>query len=72
MPEPALREAILNAIVHKDYASGTPIQISVYPDRLMLWNPGVLPDDWTVARLKGKHPSRPFNPDVANAFFRTG
>ena len=36
----------------------------------MLWNPGELPTDWTVAKLKGKHPSRPFNPDVANAFFR--
>jgi ATP-dependent DNA helicase RecG len=72
IPEAALREALLNAIVHKDYAAGTPIQISVYPDKMMLWNPGELPDDWTVARLKDKHPSRPFNPDVANAFFRAG
>jgi ATP-dependent DNA helicase RecG len=30
VPEPALREAILNAVVHKDYASAIPIQISVY------------------------------------------
>lgn len=72
VPEAALREAVLNAIVHKDYASGTPIQISVYQDKLMLWNPGELPPDWTVAKLKGKHPSCPFNPDVANAFFRAG
>ncbi len=69
VPEAALREAVLNAIIHKDYSSGTPIQISVYPDKLMLWNPGELPLDWTVAKLKGKHPSQPFNPDVANAFF---
>ena len=72
VPEAALREALLNAIVHKDYATGTPIQISVYSDKIMLWNPGELPDSWTVARLKAKHPSRPFNPDVANAFFRAG
>jgi len=72
VPEAALREAVLNAIIHKDYSSGTPIQISVYPDKLMLWNPGELPLDWTVAKLKGKHPSHPFNPDVANAFFRAG
>jgi ATP-dependent DNA helicase RecG len=72
VPEAALREAVLNAIIHKDYASGTPIQISVYQDKLMLWNPGELPPDWTVANLKRKHPSRPFNPDVANAFFRAG
>ena len=72
VPEAALREAVLNAIIHKDYASGTPIQISVYQDQLMLWNTGELPPDWTVAKLKGKHPSHPFNPDVANAFFRAG
>ena len=65
MPEAALREAA-NAIIHKDYSSGTPIQMSVYPDKLMLWNPGELLLDWTVAELKGKHPSQPFTPDVAN------
>jgi ATP-dependent DNA helicase RecG len=68
----ALREALHNAIVHKDYASGVPIQISVYEDKLMFWNPGQLPEYWTVDTLKDKHPSRPFNPDVANAFFRAG
>ncbi len=70
--EAALREAVLNAIVHKDYASGTPIQISVYNNKLMVWNPGELPPHWTMAKLRGKHPSRPFNPDIANAFFRAG
>jgi ATP-dependent DNA helicase RecG len=70
--EPALREAILNAIAHKDYASGAPIQISVYADKLLIWNPGQLPPDWTVERLTGKHASIPFNPDIANAFFRAG
>ena len=72
VPEAALREAVLNAILHKDYSSGTPVQISVYEDKLMLWNPGELPQDWTVARLKAKHPSHPFNPSVANVFFRAG
>ncbi len=72
MPEPALREAVLNAIIHKDYSSGVPIQISVYADKLMIWNDGQLPDHWTVARLKTKHPSQPYNPDIANCFFRSG
>ena len=72
VPEAALREAVLNAVIHKDYSSGTPIQISVYEDKLMLWNAGELPPDSTVAKLKGKHSSQPFNPDVANAFFRAG
>ena len=43
VPEPALREAVTNAIAHKDYGSGIPIQIRVYDDRLMIWNPGQLP-----------------------------
>lgn len=72
VPEAALREAVLNAIIHKDYGSGTSIQISVYPDKVMLWSPGELPHDWMVAKLKGKHPSQPFNPDIANTFFRAG
>ena len=33
---------------------------------------GELPPDWNIARLTGKHPSQPYNPDVANAFFRAG
>ena len=72
VPEAALREALLNAVVHKDYASSVPVQISVYPDRLLIWNAGHLPPAWTVERLLGKHPSVPFNPDVANTFFRAG
>lgn len=56
----------------KDYASAIPIQISVYTNKLMIWNPGQLPPDWTVEKLLGKHSSQPFNPDIANAFFRSG
>ena len=71
-PVPALREALLNAIIHKDYSSGVPIQISVYEDKIYFWNNGRLPENWTVERLLEKHPSQPFNPLIANAFFRTG
>lgn len=49
-----------------------PIQISVYPDRIVFWNPGQLPESWTVGSLLKKHPSRAFNPAIANAFFRCG
>ena len=72
VPEPALREAVLNAVIHKDYAVGAPVQISVYADKLMIWNPGQLPQDWTVEKLKRKHASQPFNPEIANVFFRAG
>jgi ATP-dependent DNA helicase RecG len=71
-PPEALRETLLNAVAHKDYASGAPIQISVYDNRIMFWNNGQLPDDWTIERLIAKHPSQPYNPDVANALFRAG
>ncbi|OGR63616.1 MAG: transcriptional regulator [Elusimicrobia bacterium GWB2_63_22] len=70
VPESALREAVINAIAHKDYASGIPIQISVYHNKLMIWNAGHLPQDWTIERLTAKHASSPCNPDIANAFFR--
>lgn len=71
-PKEAVREALLNAISHKDYAYGYPIQISVYEDKIMVWNEGKLPDDWTVEKLLRKHSSKPYNPDIANAFFRAG
>jgi len=71
-PEDAVREALLNAIVHKDYSSGIPIQISVYSDKIIFWNEGQLPENWTVEKLMQKHPSKPFNPEIANTFFRAG
>jgi ATP-dependent DNA helicase RecG len=71
-PKEAIREALVNAVAHKDYSGGVPIQISVYKDKLMIWNEGQLPENWTVKNLKEKHASRPYNPDIANALFRSG
>lgn len=71
-PKDAVREALLNAIAHKDYSGGVPIQISVYIDKIIIWNEGQLPENWTVKNLLEKHASRPFNPDIANALFRSG
>jgi len=59
VPEAALREAVLNAIIHKDYASGSPVQISVYEDRLMIWNCGQLPEHWSVENRMQKQSSEP-------------
>ena len=72
VPDAALREAVLNALVHRDYAVGAPVQIRVYEDRLRIWNPCVLPDGWTTKTLLRTHPSTPFNPAIANVFFRSG
>jgi ATP-dependent DNA helicase RecG len=71
-PREAIREALLNAVAHKDYSGGAPVQIKVYKDRLMIWNDGQLPDNWTVSNLLKKHASKPYNPDIANTLFRSG
>ena len=70
-PEEALREAILNAIVHKDY-TGAHIQLSVYDNKLVLWNQGKLPEGLSVDMLKEKHPSKPRNIAIADIFFKAG
>ncbi len=70
-PYEAIREVILNAIVHRDYM-GAPIQISVYDDKLIVWNEGSLPEDLTFEDLKKKHSSRPYNPYLASTFFKGG
>ena len=72
VPESALREAVLNAVVHRDYAVAAPIQVRVYADRLSISNPGRLPEDRSLPILLGEHPTRPFNLDIANTFFRSG
>ena len=72
VPGEALREAVLNAVAHRDYGNPAPIQIRVYDDHIALWNPGALPPDWTLDKLMGTHSSAPHNPGIANAFFRAG
>jgi ATP-dependent DNA helicase RecG len=72
IPENAFREAIYNAMVHRDYTSGIPIQINVYPDSAIIFNDGRLPYSWTVDTLYEKHRSHPFNPKIAIGFYRAG
>lgn len=72
MPREALREALLNACINKDYAEASPIQIRVYENKLEIINGGVLPEGWTVETLLSSHRSMPYNPDIANTFFRAG
>ena len=72
VPEDALREAVLNAIIHRNYGVPATIQIRVYEDCLYIWNPGELPEGWSLERLLRQHASKPFNPDIANAFFWAG
>ncbi len=72
VPEEALREALLNAICHKRYQYSTPIQVSVYENKLYIANDGGLPENWTLENLMNKHASKPYNPDIAYAFYLAG
>lgn len=72
LPEIALRETLLNAIAHKDYSDPTPTQIKVYPHKIVVWNAGRLPTNWSAQTLWAEHHSKPFNPKIANALFYSG
>ena len=68
-PLDALREAVINASCHRDYASPGNIQIRIFDDRLEVWNPGELPEGLTVEDLRQAHESMPRNKLLADAFF---
>jgi ATP-dependent DNA helicase RecG len=70
-PVPAMREMLLNALVHRNYM-GAPIQIRVYDDKISIWNEGSLPDGLTLDALKRSHASRPRNPVIADVSFKGG
>lgn len=71
-PRKAVRELIVNAIVHKDYRIEEPVTVSVFPDRLEVFCFGGLPKGWTPDMLKKPHPSRPRNRRIANVFHEAG
>ncbi|MBQ7525415.1 MAG: putative DNA binding domain-containing protein [Abditibacteriota bacterium] len=68
----AVREAVYNAIAHNCYMFGTPIQIRVKEDEMIISNSCILPEGWTLETLTGVHDSRPYNPEIANVFYRAG
>lgn len=70
-PVAAIREMLLNALVHKNY-SGAQIQLRVYDDKISIWNEGTLPEGLSFEALKRQHPSRPRNPLIADVCFKGG
>lgn len=68
-PPDALREAIVNAVCHRDYTGAGHVQIRIFDDRIEVWNPGLLPEPLTLEDLKRKHKSIPRNPLIAKCFF---
>jgi ATP-dependent DNA helicase RecG len=72
IPLAALREAVVNAVSHKDYTIGAPIRVIIYEDRLELRTPGKLPNSVTIDSIKigGSHILR--NPTIYNLLYKMG
>ncbi|MGH8508632.1 MAG: ATP-binding protein, partial [Gammaproteobacteria bacterium] len=72
-PPLAFREALANAICHRDYATGgSSIGVAMYDDRLEVTSSGTLHFGFTPQALFEPHESRPWNPLIASVFYRRG
>jgi ATP-dependent DNA helicase RecG len=69
LPREAVTEAIVNAVVHRDYASPASVQVMLFADRLEVWNPGELPVGLSIEGLARPHASIPRNPLIAEPMF---
>lgn len=72
IPTAALREAVVNAIAHRDYTIAGPIRIFVFDDRVEVRSPGILPNTVSVEaiRIGGAHVVR--NPTIYTILARLG
>ena len=72
-PPRATREALANALCHRDYTiPGGAVAVAMYDDHLEITNPGALHFGITPEKLTRPHESRPWNPIIANVFYRAG
>jgi ATP-dependent DNA helicase RecG len=73
VPPEALREVLLNAVMHRDYSHpGGHVAVAVFDDRIEIWSTGRLPAGVTADMLSGPHPSVLRNLLIAETFHRTG
>lgn len=72
-PIDAIREGLINALAHRDYAgfSGG-VSVGIHEDRIEIWNSGRLPEGIKPGDLRRNHPSLPTNPDIAQVFYVRG
>jgi len=69
-PFEAVREAVINAIAHRDYnRRGAPIMVSIFDDRIEVRNPGGLLPGLNIKKLEGQHATR--NEAICNIFHET-
>jgi ATP-dependent DNA helicase RecG len=71
-PLEALREAIINAVCHRDYTASSNTEVRIYDDRLSVWNPGGLPLGLTLEDLYKPHPSILRNKGIGGVFYDMG
>ncbi len=71
-PLEALREALVNALIHRDYTIPADIQVRIHEDRLEIWNAGELPPPLKPEDLLGPHSSVLRNPLLAQTFYFAG
>jgi len=69
IPREVIQEAIVNAVAHRDYTSNASVQVSLFADRLEIWNPGNLPPALTLELLRHEHRSFPRNLLFAEALY---
>jgi ATP-dependent DNA helicase RecG len=69
-PPEAFREAVINAVCHRDYQSSGNVQVSIFATSLEILNPGLLPPTLTIESLKRRHSSKPRNRLIADLLFR--
>ena len=72
IPKEVITEAVVNAIVHRDYTSNASVQVMMFRDRIEIWNPGTLPLGWSTDKLKQLHTSVPANPLLAEPMYLAG
>ena len=68
-PKEALREAVINAICHRNYEDTGNVQIRIFDDKIEIWNPGTLPAGITIQSLMEHHRSLPRNELIARCFY---
>ena len=72
IPAEALREALINALCHRQYEKyNLTIGLAIYDDRIEIENPGQLPPQLTTESIKQPHFSYPYNPLIADVLFKT-
>lgn len=72
-PLDAIREAIINAVIHRDYNDNSWVEIRIYDDKIWINNPGKLLSPLTVEDLKMPyHQTKTRNPLLAKVFYYAG